>query len=95
MKDEGMRSQMMIILGMKPNVRAKLQKMIIQTFCLRVITKKSASRMAKVGNPFICILIGQMYIRVSQKNTFVVYNFGGRITGAYGCPEPPKKISEL
>ena len=33
--------------------------------------------------------------RVSQKNTFVVYNFGGRITGAYGCPEPPKKISEL
>ena len=30
-----------------------------------------------------------------KKNTFVVYNFGGRITGAYGCPKPPKKISEL
>ena len=36
-----------------------------------------------------------MNTRVSQKNTFVVYNFGGRITGAYGSPEPPKKISEL
>ena len=33
-----------------------------------------------------------MQNRVSQKNTFVVYNFGGRITGAYGSPEPPKKF---
>ena len=32
------------------------------------------------------------YIRVSQKNTFFKFRFGGRITGANGCPEATKKF---
>ena len=30
---------------------------------------------------------GAVHIRVSQKNTFFEFRFGGRITGANGCPE--------
>ena len=33
--------------------------------------------------------------RVSQKNIFFEFRFGGRITGANGCPEATKKISAL
>ena len=55
----------MMIWGMERNCEDNVAKYdAIQTFSLRVITKKSASRMAKVGNTrflylrqIICILI--------------------------------------
>ena len=36
-----------------------------------------------------------LVIRVSQKNTFFEFRFGGRITGANGCPEATKNFSVI